>query len=56
MSESALVQVVQRILASGYDPVAAIVEDETARGFKVIRPGDARGFLQKIGALPPWRR
>lgn len=44
MSESALVQVVQRILASGYDPVAAIVEDETARGFKVIRPGDAPWF------------
>jgi hypothetical protein len=44
MSESALVEVVKRILAGGYDPVAAIVEDETDRGFKVVRPGDAPWF------------
>lgn len=31
-------------MMSGYDPVAAIVEGETARGFKVIRPGDAPWF------------
>ena len=41
MSEAALVEVVKRILAGGYDPVTAIVEDETARGYKVVRPGDA---------------
>jgi len=41
MAEAALVEVVKRILAGGYDPVAAIVEDETARGFKVVRPGQA---------------
>lgn len=40
MAEAALVEVVKRILAGGYDPVAAIVEDETARGFKVVRPGE----------------
>lgn len=44
MAESALVEVVKRILAGGYDPVAAIVEDETDRGFKVVRPGDAPWF------------
>lgn len=44
MSESALVEVVKRILAGGYDPVTAIVEDETERGFKVIRPGEASWF------------
>lgn len=31
-------------MLSGYDPVAAIVESETARGFKVVRPGDAPWF------------
>lgn len=31
-------------LLSGYDPVAAIVENERARGFRVIRPGDRPWF------------
>ena len=31
-------------MLSGYDPVAVIVDGETARGFKVIRPGDAPWF------------
>lgn len=31
-------------LLGGYDPVAFIVESETARGFKIVRPGDAPWF------------
>ena len=38
-----LLDLLDKIL-SGYDPVAAIVDGETARGFKVIRPGDAPWF------------
>lgn len=38
-----LVDLLDKML-SGYDPVAAIVESETARGFKVVRPGDAPWF------------
>ena len=55
MSESALVQVVQRILASGYDPVAAVGTRRRA-GSRLSDQETPRGFLQKIGALPPWRR
>ncbi len=44
MSHAALNTLLARLLSGGYDPVAAIVEDETARGFKVIRPGDAPWF------------
>lgn len=38
-----LVELLDKML-SGYDPVAAIVESETARGFKLVRPGDAPWF------------
>ncbi len=38
-----LVQLLDKMLG-GYDPVAAILESEVARGFKVIRPGDAPWF------------
>ena len=31
-------------ILSGYDLVAAIVESESSRGFRVIRPGDAPWF------------
>lgn len=38
-----LVELLDKMM-SGYDPVLAIVDSETARGFKVIRPGDAPWF------------
>jgi hypothetical protein len=38
-----LVELLDKML-SGYDPVLVIVESETARGFKVVRPGDAPWF------------
>jgi hypothetical protein len=38
-----LVELLDKML-SGYDPVAAIVESEEARGFKVIRPGNVPWF------------
>lgn len=41
--EPKLAELVVKMLG-GYDPVAAIVENETARGFKVIRPGDTPWF------------
>ncbi len=44
MSQAALVNTLDRILAGTYDPVAAIVEGEIKRGFKVVRPGDQPWF------------
>lgn len=41
--QTKLVGLLDKIL-SGYDPVAIIVESETARGFKIVRPGDAPWF------------
>lgn len=38
-----LVDLIVKML-DGRDPVGAIVESETSRGFKVIRPGDAPWF------------
>lgn len=43
MGTSALLAAVGHIL-NGYDPVAAIVEGERERGFKIIRPGSAAWF------------
>ena len=39
-----LEEVLDSIL-DGHDPIAAIVESETAHGFKVVRPGDVPWFL-----------
>lgn len=44
MSESALLCMLGKLLSGSYDPVAAIVENETDRGFRVVRPGDAPWF------------
>ena len=41
---SKLFRVLDDLLSGRHDPVATIVECETARGFKVIRPGDAPWF------------
>lgn len=41
MSEAALVEMLGKLLSGSYDPVAAITQAETARGYRVIRPGDA---------------
>lgn len=45
MSESALLAELEAMLNDpGYDPVAAIVEGEQKRGFRVVRPGDKPWF------------
>jgi hypothetical protein len=36
--------ILEKIVVGGYDPVEAIVESEQARGYRVIRPGDATWF------------
>ena len=50
MSEAALIRELEAILSGNYDPVAAIVEGERKRGFRVVRPGEAAWF--RIG---DWR-
>ena len=42
--DTKLIALFEEMLSPRYDPVAAIVESETARSFKVIRPGDAPWF------------
>ena len=45
MSEAALLAELEAMLNDpNYDPVAAIVEGEKQRGFRVIRPGDESWF------------
>jgi hypothetical protein len=45
MSESALLAELHAMLNDpNYDPVAAIVEGERKRGFRVVRPGEAAWF------------
>lgn len=41
---SKLLAMLDDLLSGRKDPVTAIVEGETARGFKVIRPGDVPWF------------
>ncbi|MBR2118482.1 MAG: hypothetical protein IJ935_07390 [Afipia sp.] len=44
MAEAALIEMINRVFNGKYDPVAAIVEGEIARGFKVVRSGDTPWF------------
>ena len=44
MSQAALLRAIDEILADGYDPLAAIVNGEKKRGFRVVRPGDEAWF------------
>jgi hypothetical protein len=44
MPDAKLVNLIEKIMAGGYDPVAAIIENEEGRGFKIVRPGDAPWF------------
>jgi hypothetical protein len=45
MSEAALLAELEAMLNDpNYDPVAAIVEGERKRGFRVVRPGEALWF------------
>ena len=44
MSQAALIRELEAILSGDYDPIAAIVEGEKKRGFRVIRPGDTAWF------------
>lgn len=46
MSQAALIRAIAEMLSCNprYDPVAAIVDGEIARGFTVIRPGDKEWF------------
>ena len=44
MSTAALIKELEAMLSGNYDPIAAIVRGEEKRGFKVVRPGDARWF------------
>jgi len=44
MSQAALIRAIEQIISGKHDPVAAIVQSERDRGFKVIRPGDAPWF------------
>jgi len=43
-TNSRLVELLDKMLSGQHDPVSTIVENEQARGFKVIRPGDAIWF------------
>jgi hypothetical protein len=52
MSEAALLAELEAMLNDpNYDPVAAIVEGERKRGFRVIRPGEASWF--RVGDWKP---
>jgi|HubBroStandDraft_3_1064219.scaffolds.fasta_scaffold50624_2 hypothetical protein len=42
--DAKLLHLIDQIMSGGYDPVAAIVENEAARGFKIVRPGDTPWF------------
>jgi hypothetical protein len=42
--KGSLLNLIEKIMDGGYDPVAAIAENEEARGFKIVRPGDAPWF------------
>lgn len=44
LPDAKIQHLIDRIITGGYDPVAAIVENEEARGFKIVRPGDAPWF------------
>ena len=44
MSQASLVRAIEEMLSGSYDPLAAIVEGETKRGFRVVRPGDEPWF------------
>lgn len=39
-----LADMLDKMLSGLHDPVATIIENETARGFKVVRPGDTPWF------------
>ena len=39
-----ILEIFDKIMSGKYDPVSAILEGENARGFKVVRPGDAPWF------------
>ena len=42
--DTKLLHLLEKMLSGGYDPVAGIIEGEEARGYKVVRPGDAPWF------------
>lgn len=45
MSQGALIRQLEAMLSDpNYDPIAAIVESEKKRGFRVLRPGDTPWF------------
>ena len=44
LPDAKLQHLIEQIMSGGYDPVAAIVENETTRGFKIVRPGDVPWF------------
>lgn len=44
MPDTKLLQLIDKIVGGGYDPVAAIVDNEEERGFKIVRPGDVPWF------------
>lgn len=44
MSIAALADLVVRATSGQHDPLAAIVESETSRGFRVVRPGNVDWF------------
>jgi hypothetical protein len=45
VSQAALIRELEAILSGNYDPVAAIVQGEKKRKFRVVRPGDEPWFL-----------
>ena len=44
MSQAALIRELEAILSGNYDPIAAIINSEKERGFRVLRPGDTPWF------------
>ena len=44
MTVAALLKELEAMLSGNYDPIAAIVEGEKKRGFRVVRPGDEPWF------------
>lgn len=44
MSRAALIRELEAMLSGNYDPIAAIVQGEEKRKFRVVRPGDAPWF------------